>query len=662
MTMTIRSRPTPDTADPQVAELEHRLAHHRDQERLLRSLLLEARDTLVRGRLGIDADRSAGTRGALEPHRPLAAVTIISRNYLAQARTVAQTFLRHEPESRFYLLVVDGLPEGADLGVEATVIDLEELAIPNLYEMCFKYGVVEFSTAVKPYLLSLLLGEYGEEEILYFDPDLMIMRRLDELRRALADGDIVLTPHITRPLPVDGKRPNEQDIMVSGAYNLGFLALRRSPQSQEFLTWWEQRLEDGCRIDVPKGLFTDQKWIDLVPSLFPSTMILRDPTYNVAFWNLHERTITRDGETFLVNGKPASFFHLSGFHPDEPRKLSKHQDRIEVEPGSGLADLLDLYADHMRENGFADAADSEYGFERFDNGIRVHPILRQIYLNLSPEERLRFGNPFATGGAESFLDWATRPDTESGGLSPFLRGLYEARYDLALSYPDVDGRDRAAFMKWARRWGSGEMRFEPELVRDEETPAIAAGDGRKPVAEPTRRRPAAASPARPARTSYLSLIERVRDVARAALPAGSNVLVVSKGDSRLLDLGGSEGWHFPQTAEGLYGGYHPADSAVAIAHLEELRRRGAGYLLIPQTGLWWLEYYEELRRHLETHYRTVVHNGDSCVIYSLRGDQNGHRPHGTGARRWWQWWRRHPAATAAAPEAAHQAAEGGSTR
>lgn len=662
MTMTIRSRPTPDTADPQVAELEHRLAHHRDQERLLRSLLLDARDTLVRSRLGIDADRSAGTRGALEPHRPLAAVTIISRNYLAQARTVAQTFLRHEPESRFYLLVVDGLPEGADLGVEAKVIDLEELGIPNLYEMCFKYGVVEFSTAVKPYLLSLLLGEYGEEEILYFDPDLMIMRRLDELRRALAEGDIVLTPHITRPLPVDGKRPNEQDIMISGAYNLGFLALRRSPQSQEFLTWWEQRLEDGCRIDVPKGLFTDQKWIDLVPSLFPSTVILRDPTHNVAFWNLHERTITRQGETFLVNGKPASFFHLSGFHPDEPRKLSKHQDRIEVESGSGLADLLDLYADRMRENGFADTADHEYGFERFDNGIRVHPILRQLYLNLSPEERQRFGNPFTTDEAESFLDWATRPDTESGGLSPFLRGLHEARYDLALSFPDVDGRDRAGFVKWARRWGSTEMRFEPELVRDEETPAFAAGDGRKPVAIPTPQRPAAAPPARPARTSYLSLIERVRDVARAALPAGSNVLVVSKGDSRLLDLGGSEGWHFPQTAEGLYGGYHPADSAVAIAHLEELRRRGAGYLLIPQTGLWWLEYYEGLRRHLDTHYRTVVHNGDSCVIYSLRGDQNGHRPTSIGARRWWQWWRRHPAATPVASEAAHQAAEGGSTR
>ena len=35
-------------------------------------------------------------------------------------------------------------------------------------------------------------------------------------------------------------------------------------------------------------MFTDQRWIDFVPSLFDH-FILKDPTYNVAYWNLHER-------------------------------------------------------------------------------------------------------------------------------------------------------------------------------------------------------------------------------------------------------------------------------------------------------------------------------------------------------------------------------------
>lgn len=571
-------------------------------------------------------EESAELRRPAPQRRPFAAVSIVSRNYLAQARVLARSFLEHEPEGRFYLLVVDRLPEGVAVESRVTVVDPDELEIPTFYEMCFKYGVVEFSTAVKPYLLSLLLGKYGEEVVAYFDPDILILRPLDELRDALAGGDIVLTPHILRPLPLDGKRPSEQDIMISGAYNLGFIAVRRSPETAEFLDWWETRLQDGCRIDVRNGLFTDQKWIDLVPSLFPSTVTLRDPTYNVAFWNLHERTLERNGDGFLVNGRPAAFFHVSGFNPAEPAKLSKHQTRTEVEPGSPLAALLERYAELLLKNGYEEASAWEYGYERFASGARVHPLLRQIYLNLPPEERRRFGDPFSSRGPGSFLDWATRPRPEDGGLSPFLQAIYRARYDLPISFPDVHGRDRAAFVRWARRWGSAEMKFEPELVREEEAPATAGVPGGPAEAASSASKEGSPAPGPPA-MSYEAVVERIRDVARTVLPAGSRVLVVTKGDYRLVDLGGSEGWHFPQTEEGVYGGFHPPDSEVAVAHLEALREKGAEYLLIPQSALWWLEYYEGFRRHLETSYRLVVQSYDSCWIYSLRG-----RPARTAAR------------------------------
>ena len=71
--------------------------------------------------------------------------------------------------------------------------------------------------------------------------------------------------------------------------------------------------------------------------------------------------------------------------------------------------------------------------------------------------------------------------------------------------------------------------------------------------------------------------QRMRDVARVSLPADARVLVISKGDDDLLRLDGRHGWHFPQTAGGVYAGYHPADSTQAIAHLETLRARGAEF-------------------------------------------------------------------------------------
>ncbi len=116
---------------------------------------------------------------------------------------------------------------------------------------------------------------------------------------------------------------------------------------------------------------------------------------------------------------------------------------------------------------------------------------------------------------------------------------------------------------------------------------------------------------------YDTLIERIRIVVESTLPQHTCVVVVSKGDEKLLDLGNRRGWHFPQTTDGVYAGHYPRDGAAAIAYLETLREKGAQYLLLPATALWWLEYYKEFRRHLELRYRLVCDRVDTCRVYGL---------------------------------------------
>jgi glycosyltransferase involved in cell wall biosynthesis len=117
-------------------------------------------------------------------------------------------------------------------------------------------------------------------------------------------------------------------------------------------------------------------------------------------------------------------------------------------------------------------------------------------------------------------------------------------------------------------------------------------------------------------TEYQRFPEQIRQKLRESLPAGARVLVVSKGDSSLTDLGEYEGWHFPQTDEGEYSGYYPADSQQAIDHLENLRTKGAEFLLFPNSAFWWLTHYAALARHLDAHYHTVARN-ESCIVYEL---------------------------------------------
>jgi hypothetical protein len=117
---------------------------------------------------------------------------------------------------------------------------------------------------------------------------------------------------------------------------------------------------------------------------------------------------------------------------------------------------------------------------------------------------------------------------------------------------------------------------------------------------------------------YPKLVERIQEVVRTTLPSSAIVAVISKGDSRLLELGGRQAWHFPRRDDGAYAGYYPADSAAAITHLEGVRAAGADFLLIPATAQWWLDYYGGFRQHLEGRYRSLVRQDGVCRIFALR--------------------------------------------
>jgi glycosyltransferase involved in cell wall biosynthesis len=395
-----------------------------------------------------------------------AACTIIFRNYLSHARILAESFLQHHAGSRFYLLIVDDLPRGVRLERAVRKLRGEDLGLPYFFEMCFKYDVTELSTAVKPTLLKRLMDEHGEQSIIYFDPDILVQRPLTELLEAMHGSDIVLTPHLLKPIPLDGHRPSEQDILIAGAFNLGFIALRKSTQADGFLRWWEERLRDGCRVEPKSGLMTDQKWVDLVPSLFPSVHILRDTTYNVAYWNMHERVLTAHDSEYLVNGRPLAFFHFSGFNPAAPEIFSKHQTRTSIIPGSALAKLLNCYVDMHKRHRFQASSSWQRGYSEFSNGVALHPLLRQAYLALDEPTRQRFGNPFDAGRADSFLSWAVQPQADNSGLSPFLEMLYRSRADVATEFRDVLGKDRGRYLEWARVQGPKEMGYDPNLVID----------------------------------------------------------------------------------------------------------------------------------------------------------------------------------------------------
>jgi GT2 family glycosyltransferase len=123
-------------------------------------------------------------------------------------------------------------------------------------------------------------------------------------------------------------------------------------------------------------------------------------------------------------------------------------------------------------------------------------------------------------------------------------------------------------------------------------------------------------------SSYETLVQIVRHRLATELPEDCTVLVVSKGDERLVEVPGRRAWHFPRAPSGTWAGHYPADSSEAIAAIEELCALGATHIAFPRTSLWWLEYYDGLACHLSE--REVLHD-ETCVAFALHTPSNSTR-------------------------------------
>jgi glycosyltransferase involved in cell wall biosynthesis/SAM-dependent methyltransferase len=402
--------------------------------------------------------------------------TIIAKNYLAAARVLGDSLREHHPEVGFHVLVVDEIEGYIDPELERfEVLRPQEIGIPDFDAMAGIYQILELSTAVKPWLLRHLLERSDDGVVLYLDPDIRLYDRIDDVFEAVREHGLVLTPHNTEPIPRDGLKPAEEDILIAGAYNLGFIGLGRTDFADFLLDWWAERLERDCVSDPANGLFVDQRWIDLVPGLADDYLLLRDPGFNLAYWNLATRKVVKNGDgSFRVNDEPLRLFHFSGFDPGQPHMLSKHQDRIRLPDEPALAELCADYAEALWAAGHREASPWPYSYDETHGGIVLTPAHRATYRKAVLEDDLE-GSLFTADGERAYIDWCNRPAKHHGGahgVTRFLEEVYGSRPDLQLIYRDLDSPGGGqGFLGWAQVHGIHEVPIPPALLprRQDET-------------------------------------------------------------------------------------------------------------------------------------------------------------------------------------------------
>lgn len=320
--------------------------------------------------------------------------TSITTCYLPKARVLAETLKKHNPNAIMHLVISDDLPKDFDLQNEDFdyVWNAEDfISTKNNKQWFYEHTVVELCTAVKPAAALHIFKHTDAKEIVFLDPDIAVFGSLDALHDELQENSVLITPHQVDPAVTDaGVRDEEICSLKYGVFNFGFFAVRRDAEGMRFLNWWNERLMKYCYDDIPNGLFTDQKWGDLIPALFACAKVLRNVEYNVATWNLATRKITGDeNKGWYVNGNPLKFYHFTGFDPGAHRiMLAQH-----AKQGDPAWSLSLQYEKWIEEKGQSKLGKIPYKYAFYENGEKILKEHRLVFRQRTDLQNV-FENPF----------------------------------------------------------------------------------------------------------------------------------------------------------------------------------------------------------------------------------------------------------------------------
>jgi hypothetical protein len=244
---------------------------------------------------------------------------------------------------------------------------------------------------------------------------------------------------------------------MCGVYNLGFLGLRLDDKTASFLDWWCDRLHRYCIVDLANGMFVDQSWMDFAPAYLESVAVVRDPIFNIAYWNLPHRKLERAGDQWRVDGRRVGFFHFSGVNLDDLDIISRHQDRTDLWRRPELRPLFDGYRELVAQSGQEDVGGIPYHWDRFTGTEVEIPWVSRIALQEVDPLGLRWPDPFDTEAPDSFLAWlAERLDLDGRIVNRTLLYLWRERPDIRAEFPVIDGNELDRYLAWYKEKGAAE--------------------------------------------------------------------------------------------------------------------------------------------------------------------------------------------------------------
>ncbi|GAA2972788.1 FkbM family methyltransferase [Actinokineospora diospyrosa] len=362
---------------------------------------------------------------------PLIACTAVAAQDLPAARLAERTFLDHHPGARFVTLLVDGERSDGVLVPEDIGVHPAELA-----DLATGHTAAEACAALRPRLLESLLANHTCP-VLYLAPWTRVYAPFaGTITAALDDVALVLVPRVLRPLPADGLRPTQQELLTAGIYDDSLIGVTHGVEP--FLhAWAEACLADPARA----GAF-----LDGAPAM-ADHHVLRDPGLGLSGWNAAQRALARDASGSLTAGgavlRTATF---RGFDPAKPWLLTADitdHPRVLLSEHPLLTSIVTDYANEVDD--VYDLPQPTVRFGKLADGTLFPAPLRAAYRAARSSQD---APPPAGVDPAGFLRWACAPEPGTPDATKWSLALWEDDPDLQERFPDPFGVDAAAYRDW----------------------------------------------------------------------------------------------------------------------------------------------------------------------------------------------------------------------
>ncbi len=265
----------------------------------------------------------------------LLVLTVCTIRQLAQALTLGDAVTQLHPDARFRIGLADDAHPLKNLALPYPVLPVDEVVgAATLLNLSERYTPTEFVGATKPSLIRAMIEQQPEcRQVVYLDPNAFPYQPFSQILNELESAQMLLTPHLTAP-PADAFFPDEKYLQNIGLFSADFLALRRSPETDRMLLWWEDRVQTRAQIDFCDSLCLDQIWLMHLPALFDKVRIVKNRDWHRALWNWHERPANKTKLPVWINFKGL-------YNRDEG--LFVHQTRLKLAQRPDLQQLLTDY-------------------------------------------------------------------------------------------------------------------------------------------------------------------------------------------------------------------------------------------------------------------------------------------------------------------------------